>query len=188
MVSSAEVQLLMSGGLDSAACAKLFIDQGLNTSALFIEYGQPAAQLEWTAVQRIAGHYGIGVDRVTVDHQATVGTGEIAGRNIFFVTTALTFGAGNGAIALGIHAGTGYWDCSPEFIAQASSIVERATNGGRSFLAPFAEWTKRDIFDFAVSRSVPIDMTYSCEAGSPGGCGKCRSCADRRAIGWLQST
>ena len=53
---------------------------------------------------------------------------------------------------------------------------------------PYNIWTKKNVLilesgtgyrvRYALSKNVPVDITYSCEAG-PHPCGKCLSCLDR---------
>lgn len=61
-------------------------------------------------------------------------------------------------------------------------LLEGQTNGTVKVLAPFLEWTKQDIFDYAKSENLDIGLTYSCEKGLENGCDECASCADRKAL------
>lgn len=54
----------MSGGIDSSATALATLNQGHETSGLFVDYGQPAARSEWRAARDIAYHLGIGIERI----------------------------------------------------------------------------------------------------------------------------
>ena len=54
----------MSGGIDSSATALAILNEGYETSGLFVDYGQPAARSEWRAARDVAHGLGIGIDRV----------------------------------------------------------------------------------------------------------------------------
>ena len=51
--------VLVSGGLDSAACVDFYQQQRLAVSGLHVTYGQPAARHEAAAATAVAHHYGI---------------------------------------------------------------------------------------------------------------------------------
>jgi 7-cyano-7-deazaguanine synthase len=174
--------VLMSGGIDSAACAALFRRQGFAVSGMFIDFGQAAAGEERTAIGRLSSHLGIHVREVKAGG-GDFGVGEIVGRNAFLLTTALMFGGvDKGLIALGVHAGTGYVDCSQSFVDRMKCLVEELTGGCVSVSAPFISWEKAQIVSYARRTGLPIELTYSCESGSNPPCGTCASCRDRMVI------
>lgn len=176
--------LLMSGGIDSAACAHHLRSQHVAVEGLFIDYGQAAASQEAKAVSALAAHLGIPIRKVSVLGWQSFGSGELLGRNAFFVFTALFLTGGRpGLLALGLHAGTPYFDCSSEFVASVGRLVAEHTDGKVSVIAPFVTWTKRDVYDYFLSADLPITSTYSCEAGTEPPCGVCASCRDREALG-----
>lgn len=150
-------------------------------AALFIDYGQPAARREAEASAAIATHYGIAYRSLKLRGFAP-SPGEVLGRNAFFVHAALmTLAEASGLIALGIHAGTGYRDCSPAFARLMSQSLEFHADGAVGLVVPLLNFSKLEVFELAVASGVPLDMTYSCEvANEP--CGSCLSCADREAF------
>ena len=175
--------VLMSGGIDSAACAHHLHNAGFAVEGLFINYGQAAARLEEKAVSAIATYLGIKLRKVSLDGGGRYGSGELVGRNAFLIFTALFVTAGRpGLLGVGIHAGTPYYDCSEGFLATLGKLVAEHTDGRVGLLAPFATWTKKDVYDFFVSGPLPIALTYSCEAGTEPPCGSCASCRDREAL------
>jgi len=55
------------------------------------------------------------------------------------------------------------------------------TSGELVVAVPFVAMTKSEVYQVASRLEVPIQLTYSCEAGiSP--CGVCLSCMDREAL------
>lgn len=176
--------VLMSGGIDSAACAYHLRSQGLIVNGIFVDYGQNAVDREAQAVATLASHLRIKIQKIKVDSSKKYGSGELPGRNAFLIFTALFFRGGrSGLIGLGLHAGTPYYDCSEEFVLNIGKLVAEHTDGKVSVVAPFINWTKRDVYDYFLLSKIPIESTYSCEAGTLPICGSCASCGDRKALG-----
>lgn len=175
--------ILMSGGIDSYACAHLLQQQGFRVKGIFIEHGQAAAKFELHAARKISSRLNIELMEIGLKNGPKFTSGEIAGRNAFLIATAHFLAQGNaGVIALGIHAGTNYYDCSPPFLEAISELVTEQSDGKTKVIAPFLSWTKRDIVEYCKRASLALDDTYSCEAGTLDACGACASCVDRRAL------
>lgn len=176
------VLVLLSGGVDSATVlATVCPDAAARPEALFIDYGQPAARSEAEASRSIAKSYDVAY-RALALRGSTIGSGEVPARNAFLVHTALmTFHAKSGLIALGIHAGTGYRDCSPAFVELMSRSLDFHTGGSVGLLTPLLACSKLEVTRLAVATSVPMDLTHSCEAADEP-CGQCLSCKDRKAF------
>jgi 7-cyano-7-deazaguanine synthase len=100
------VLVLLSGGVDSAACAAFYRSQGYAVSALFVEYGQGALRQERRAARRIAKQAAIPLSTVEISGLGPFGKGYVPARNALLLTAALShWQARKGMIALGIHAG-----------------------------------------------------------------------------------
>ncbi|MBA3703528.1 MAG: 7-cyano-7-deazaguanine synthase, partial [Rubrobacteraceae bacterium] len=92
--------------------------------------------------------------------------GLILGRNAFLVTAALMEKpASVSVIATGIHSGTGYADCSPEFATKIQAVLNIYEEAHVQLAAPFLDWTKADIIKYCSMKEVPVALTYSCESG-----------------------
>lgn len=173
--------VLLSGGIDSTACVDHYRAAGREVGGIFVDYGQAAARAEAAAAGRIAAHFGIGLRTLTLGSARPSGTGLILGRNGFLIFAALLdVGAAGGTIALGVHAGTDYFDCSAAFIEAMRQMVGACSGGAADLEVPFANWFKHQIFDYARQRKLPLHLTYSCEAGTDPPCGSCLSCHDIR--------
>ena len=173
--------VLASGGVDSSTLLWLSAEQGLAPSALFVDYGQPAADAESAAVAKVCSGIGAPLRRVRYSGMS-FGSGEIRGRNAYLLHTALIeFPTPSGVVALGIHAGTEYADCSPEFVDVMQRSYDFHTEGEITVVAPFLNWTKQQVYTFAAQLNVPLAQTYSCESASRP-CGECRSCLDRSLL------
>lgn len=181
---SGEAIVLLSGGLDSAACAHLLGRSGWLVRGLFLEYGQAAFEPERRAAAAVAAHLGIGLSELTTTGETGFAAGELTGRNAFFVFAALLTGRiARGGIVLGVHAGTPYYDCSPAFVKAADRLVAEHTDGRVRVLAPLLSWSKADVLAYCRKVGIPPELTYSCEAGTVPVCGRCASCQDRAALG-----
>jgi len=177
------VLVLLSGGIDSCACASYYITQGASVNALFINYGQNSAQREADAALKICEYYDIPLDKVIISGFKSWSGGCIPGRNSFLLYTGMiSFRYTTGIIALGIHAGTNYSDCSPEFVQIMQASFDLYADGCIYVGAPFINFNKRDIWNYCKSENVPIEFTYSCELGREQPCGNCLSCKDLKAL------
>jgi 7-cyano-7-deazaguanine synthase len=177
-----EVLILLSGGIDSSACLSFYRNLGRPCCGLFVDYGQPAAAREWQAVCGVAAFYSVSVNRLRWEGAKPKDAGLILGRNAFLITAALMEKpASVSVIATGIHSGTEYADCSPEFVSKMQAVLDTYEEDPVQLAAPFLNWTKADIIQYCLMHHVPVDLTYSCERGFEP-CGDCLSCKDRELI------
>ena len=176
--------VLLSGGIDSAACAWFLRDQGYSVRGLFVDYGQKASVFEKNAAEALSNSLGIVLDFVSLTSPCHFGAGEVTGRNAFLVFAALlTARSHRGVIALGIHSGTTYYDCSTAFAQSIDRLLAEHTDGKVRLSTPFITWSKQNIFEYYKAARLPVELTYSCEKGQMPACGTCLSCVDRRTLG-----
>ena len=69
--------VLLSGGIDSAACVHYYIDLNFEVNAIFIDYGQTARGNERQSAMRIAAYYNIRLDQVSLSSTKHFLPGEI---------------------------------------------------------------------------------------------------------------
>lgn len=182
--SRKKATVLMSGGIDSASCAYLLKHQGFAVHGIFIDYGQAACQQERLAVDRLQLILDIDVLHLKASSPDIFGPGELVGRNAFLISSAMFLGGvKRGVLAIGVHAGTPYYDCSAGFIERMKQIAEEHTDGRLTVSAPFLSWDKAQIYRYFGETGLPIEATYSCESGTLPPCGACASCHDRRKLG-----
>ena len=178
-----EVLVLMSGGVDSTACAHYFLQRGDHVSGIFVDYGQLAAAAERASVQNVASYFNVPLSIVTFNCQQRFGSGLIVGRNAFLVFAAMMGSQLEaGALALGVHSGTSYYDCGTDFVDRVSHIVDSYSSGRLALICPFLEQDKLFVLRYARDAKIPLQLTYSCELGTTPACGRCRSCGDRNGI------
>ena len=178
-----DVLVLMSGGIDSTACAHYFLERGNNVRGVFVDYGQVAREPEIEAVRAITQHLNIPLRLQSFDAARKFGPGEILGRNAFLIFAALMGEHPiQGILSLGVHQGTGYYDCGKDFVESANSIVQSYSAGSVALLCPFLSKSKSFIYGYSKNEGLPLSLTYSCELGTVPPCGHCSSCRDRHAL------
>ena len=147
------VLLLASGGIDSTACLRFYLDQQELVQALFVDYGQLSAKREHKAVSLICAYYKTPLRSIRCAGALRKSGGLIHGRNAFLLYLALMeFPSNHGIIAVGAHSGTAYYDCSPSFFASTQSVFDMYVNGAIRIGAPFLHWIKPDILSFCKQR------------------------------------
>lgn len=178
-----DVVVLLSGGLDSTACLYFYREQRRSVSALFVDFGQPARERERWAAEAISLHTETPLVTARIDGIPEIAGRETPGRNTLLVSTALmVVPPETRSVALGIHAGTPYPDCTPDFVQRMNALLDLATDGRVVLAAPFVHWSKVDIWDFLESHSAPTELTWSCEYGRETPCGTCPTCLDLDAM------
>lgn len=183
MISKKEVMVLASGGIDSTACIHYYLSLDFRVKAFFVNYGQASFDHECKSVQKIASYYEIELSSATCHFPNPFSSGEIIGRNGFLVLTAIMANPNfKGLMSLGIHSGTPYYDCTPNFVSDMNRIVESYTDGQVKLDTPFLSWKKRMVYEYCNNEGIPVHLTYSCEGNGIEPCGKCLSCLDRRIL------
>jgi len=177
------VLILISGGIDSAASLKYYLDQDFDITAIFVDYSQKAKSFELKSAKKITEFYNVKLSEISLQLNKKFRSGEIIGRNAFLIFSAVMFNPNfKGIISLGIHSGTPYYDCSKEFVTSINTLLKGYTNGEILLDAPFISWDKKMIIQYCKDNDVPLELTYSCENGKEHPCGKCLSCLDRRIL------
>jgi len=178
-----EILVLLSGGIDSTTCLAFYLDLGRRPCAMFVDYQQPAVHQEALAAQAVSDYYGIQLTNLTWNGYVKKTDGLIPGRNAFLLIAALMERPPTvTTVAIGIHAGTNYKDCTSAFISAMQTVFDIYTEGRTNIAAPFVEWTKGEIYAYCKTQSVPLALTYSCERSGETHCGQCLSCLDRRMV------
>lgn len=176
--------VLLSGGLDSAACLFFHRSRGDEVAALYVDYGQPAAIPESRAATSVARRFGAQLEVVTLRTPQIRTNREVPGRNAALLSIALLDWAPDpGGVTIGVHAGTSYSDCTPAFVDAMQQVFDIYRDGSVRVLAPFVNWRKEEVY--AQIRQDPdlIRMCYVCDLGSEPECGTCPSCSDARRVG-----
>ena len=178
-----EILVLLSGGVDSAACVQIYSEMDRPLCALFVDYGQPSVKPELSAAHAIAEHYSLALMKTQWRGPSVKQAGLVPGRNAFLLSAALLERPPSiSGVVVGVHAGTDYPDCSQAFVATMQEVADIYTNGALQILAPLVDWQKIEVYEYCKAGRVPLPLTYSCEAGGPPPCGECLSCKDRELL------
>ena len=202
--------VLVSGGLDSATALAWARNDGFETYALSVAYGQ-RHQSELEAAARVAfalgarEHRTMQVDlagiggsaltdwRIPLPEEPSAGIpiSYVPARNTLFLALALGWAEVLEArdLVIGVNAVdySGYPDCRPEFIRSFETLASLATKAGvegASFQvhAPLIAMSKADIIRSGLEWGVDYGVTVSCYQADGAGraCGRCDSCRLRR--------
>lgn len=107
-------------------------------------------------------------------------------RNGLFLASAASIAISKNCevIYYGAHsddaAGNAYPDCSSVFNEAMGKAVYEGSGGQLKIVAPFVEWTKKDIVKEGLRLKVPYELTWSCYEGKDKPCGVCGTCIDRK--------
>lgn len=175
------VHVLCSGGLDSTTLVYHYRAIGYEVVLHWFDFGQPSASIEWRTVKEFANR----LECLSSMHKlASVRfrPGEVPGRNEALVMECIPHVERPALLALGIHAGCEYEDTKPSFKARLQGLLDLRYDGRLRLDCPFIDLTKRDIVAYARRLGVDVANTYSCDAGTLGHCGQCRSCHEREAV------
>ncbi len=208
--------VLLSGGLDSATCLALAVEQGYQCHTISFNYGQRHAA-ELLAAERLSRQLGAVSHRVvTIDlaqmggsaltdasipvpEQASLGIPltYVPARNTVFLSYSLALAEVLSArhIFIGVNAVdySGYPDCRPEFIEAFETLANLATKAGVEgqsvkIHAPLQWLSKAEIVLKGTQLGVDFSQTVSCYQADEEGraCGVCDACRLRHE-GFVQS-
>jgi len=199
-------EVLLSGGLQSATCLAIALDQGYECHTIAFDYGQ-RTRSELDAAVQVSGALGALSHRVIelgmgniggsalTDHSIDVpedgGEGipvtYVPARNTVFLSLALGLAevVDAQAIFIGVNAVdySGYPDCRPAFIEAFQSMANLATKAGvegrpMQIETPLMHLSKAQIIQQGVALGLDYGLTVSCYQADENGnaCGKCDSC------------
>jgi 7-cyano-7-deazaguanine synthase len=72
-----------------------------------------------------------------------------------------------------------YADCRKEFVVAFGEAMRLANEPSVNILAPFIDFTKKDIVALGLELHVPFEDTWSCYKGGEVACGVCGTCRER---------
>lgn len=190
-MSQPRAVVLLSGGLDSATCLAIARDEGFETYALSVAYGQRHAA-ELAAAERVAKALGAREHRLAHVDLGQFGGSALTDANLAVPTDGLQSGipityvpARNtvmlslalgwaevlqaSAIYVGVNAVdySGYPDCRPAFVEAFERMANLATKTGveglkLSIHAPLIHLSKAQIVQRGTALGVDYGMTVSC--------------------------
>src|SRR5260370_15172374 len=151
--------VLMSGGIDSAASAASLAEQGNKVRGVLVDFGQASVAFERQAAHALAAQMQIPLTAYSISGSLPYSAGELLGRNAFLIFAALFLTRQkSGLLAIGIHAGSPYYDCSPSFFSSMAQLIAEHTDGRVILIAPFLEWSKGDVLRYFRSSSLSSNL------------------------------
>lgn len=196
-----KITMLLSGGLDSTTLLANLVDAGHEVSCISFNYGQTHQReleaAEYFALIYSAPHTTVSLPGIftgsalTRDVEMPTGhyTDEsmkltvVPNRNMVMLSIAASMAIQNGstAVAYAAHADDHgvYPDCRPAFIDAMTQALSLCDWKSLMLLAPFANWSKRQIYQEALRLGVEVDATWSCYKGGDVSCGVCGACSAR---------
>jgi len=73
----------------------------------------------------------------------------------------------------------GYWDTTPQFLAQLNQVYGLNRKNPIEIEAPFINYSKTDLVRRGLELEVDYSQTWSCYEGQELACGRCPTCAER---------
>jgi len=182
-------RVLLSGGMDSAACLAWARLEYEWIDAVFFSYGQRHRDREHAAAARLAQHFGITLWDVPLGRIAgsslTGDGGDLAGpavvvpdRNAIMLRQAAAMFSVPDTVVMGCCRDDWgvFEDCRPEFFDKMSAELAPV-----HVATPVLDLDKRGVFEFArrYGGTSLFDITWSCYAGGEQPCGACGACEAR---------
>lgn len=201
--------VLLSGGLDSATTLFFARKEGYQCSCLIFDYGQRhkreigsardvarSANCQYRIIRiRLPWRGSALLDKnikvpqrssaPALQRNSKIPNTYVPGRNIIFLSFALSYAEAIGACAIfiGAHAQdySGYPDCRPQFYRTFSGVISKGTKAGVEdrrikVVTPLINMNKSRIIRLGKKLGVPFGLTWSCYQGKTRPCGKCDSC------------
>ena len=188
------VVLLASGGVDSSVLATLYADRGSEVWPLFINYGQLAAEREWTACQVVMNAlpvkkpqymdlsgFGVLIPSGMTSKQFDINRDAfLPNRNLLLLVAAsgYAFRCGATEVVIGlVNEGARLFpDQSSAFLRKAEAAIAEALGFEVRLAAPLLGASKREVLSLAAG--LGLSGTYSCHRGTETPCGECVSCRE----------
>jgi len=185
---------LVSGGLDSTLMAVLAKEEGLEQLPLFLDYGQRASRLEWTACRRafkklklpepvrmnLRGFGQIIPSGLTNAKLRLNEDAFLPGRNLLFLLAGGSYAYKHNcnAVAIGLLSQRHHLfpDQTREFLKKTEKLFALTFGRRIRVTSPLIRFAKKDVA--AIAKRKGISGTYSCHSGRKQPCGKCISCLE----------
>ena len=107
----------------------------------------------------------------------------VPNRNMIFLALAAayaeTIGVSDIYYGAQSHDMYGYWDTTPDFLAQLNQVYSLNRKTTVQIKAPLVNHSKTDILRMGLELEVDYAQTWSCYQGQEAACGRCPTCAER---------
>jgi len=188
-----KIVVLSSGGIDSSIMMLLFKEKKYEVYPLFINYGQLSSKIEWESCQRICKYLGLTPAKIDIsDFGKAIKSGItdstldvidrafLPNRNLFFLLLASSYAYQNNIynVAIGLIANPIFNDQTKIFIDNAEKCIKESLDVDMKIVAPLIELDKKDIYNIALEKKLPLNLIYFCHTGNAIPCGKCLACQE----------
>lgn len=200
--------LLYGGGIDSSvllayAATRRTEQENQSLYAMFIRYGQKAEAHEEQACKYFCEKYNVPLTILDapfaqITSSAIMSTSHslandpsiniVDGRNFAFLGLAGMFAAKIKAdhVMMGYHVepiARPFPDASIEFVHAMNRMIPFAFKHTFTVTAPFAEWTRKDIFKWGLEfDNELVNHAHTCYENVLGGCGQCSHCVLKKEL------
>ena len=199
---------IVSGGMDSVTLLHYLVkERGLTTAVITFLYGQKHVKevelakdqaqdlgcrehlvLDLELLRPLFATSALVANHISIPTIAAV-TGDpqpatyVPNRNMIFLALAAAYAESHAANVVYYGAQShdmyGYWDTTPEFLAQLNQVYGLNRKTPIQIEAPFVHYSKTDILRKGLTLSVDYSRTWSCYEGQTAACGQCPTCAER---------
>lgn len=172
---SADVLVLLSGGVDSSVVLAMF--RGFKRDAIFFDYDQPhKIEVQSAIKQAELENVPLSIHKLPSIRKANDVV--FCGRNAMMLSYAFSIAQANNILKVAIGANKSdhdrFPDCRPDFLS-AMACVGRAY--GVELLHPLSDKSKSEVMEIAKELNVDLENTWTCYTPDNGKqCGKCYSC------------
>jgi 7-cyano-7-deazaguanine synthase len=190
--------VLYGGGIDSSTVLAFLHEQDYKLGALWVDYGQVAAEQEKLSCLSFCQPRGIELHTIKIDIDLGAKSAimnrdakkddrksnVLDGRNAILLSLAASVAVAHdySTIAVGFHyePDKTFPDSRPEFFQAFRSLLDVGMVQPVSLVAPFQRLERSEIFALADSiDSLILDVAHTCYADVPFGCGVCSHCLQK---------
>ena len=201
--------VLVSGGMDSVACAAVASSKHKELAFLHVQYGQNTDKKEKECFDKISDFYKLPhSNRLTVNLESlqkiggssltdqnievskfegdsdVIPSSYVPFRNAHILSSAVSWAEVINANTIYIGANfedsPGYPDCRPEYYEAFNHLIKVGTKEQNIHVeTPVISMNKTEIIELANSLKAPLELSWSCYAQNDVACGVCDSCALR---------
>jgi 7-cyano-7-deazaguanine synthase len=182
--------VLLSGGMDSSACAVLAARTGVPVRALLVDYGQPHRDQELGRAQSLALRLGMDWHIAPISSafgalrpRDMVASPTVTGRNAILLALAASHGAAwfSGDLTVWVGAcaddAVAFPDCRRPFLDAMGVAMSSALGRTVRVVAPFLDSTKKQMVTNADGPMLEaMRRSWSCYRGGVTPCAECTPC------------
>jgi 7-cyano-7-deazaguanine synthase len=193
-----KVTVLLSGGIDSSVLLALLKDQGIESSPIFIDYGQATARREYKAATEISSKMGLKLEKISISDVSKITINQLTrpeisqnpfypNRNLLLLTLGSIHAYENKhqGVAIGVIKAIGtipFPDIQQSFFNKFIDLIAQSLNYDLAILTPFIDMSKEEVVAIGKKLNLPLELTYSCLTNNDSPCRDCESCVSRKEV------